>query len=408
MNAIATRPAMRSSAGDLPGHPAAAVPDVIEWLSGDECHELDDAGLVAGLGRRLRSAGLPADRITLHLRTLHPEIFARTVAWSPGEPVEIRDREHGIEVSALFVGSPLRQVMELREPVVVRGEDAGGAALADIDVFRGRSLAEIVIVPLCNVDGPVSAASFCTARRGGFSPAERAALARIVPALRNACELRTLRQVELTLLDTYIGATTAQRILAGRIRRGQIESLDAALMLCDLRGFTELSNRLPHERVLALLNEYFDRVVPAIVGAGGEVLKFMGDAVLAFFHRDEAAAACAAALQGARDALGSLSRLAVPDAELHAGIALHYGTVSYGNIGSGQRLDFTVIGPDVNLVSRIQSVCSTSGQPLLMSARFAALLDALPATPIGGHALKGFAEPVEIWAPEPPRKSSQN
>src|SRR6185437_15418077 len=113
--------------------------------------------------------------------------------------------------------------------------------------------------------------------RGGFAGAERAALERIVPALRNACELRTLRQVELTLLDTYVGTATARRVLAGRIRRGELESLEAALMLCDLRGFTELSNRLPGDRVLQLLDGYFDCVVPAIVERGGEVLKFMGD-----------------------------------------------------------------------------------------------------------------------------------
>jgi adenylate cyclase len=377
---------------------SAAILGVIEWLTGNECHELDDAGLIAGLGRRLRAAGLPIDRLTLHLRTLHPEILGRTLAWAPNEPVEIHDREHGVETSAAFVASPLRRAMETRAPLTVRPDQPDGPAWTHIDVFQGRRLTELVIVPLCNADGPVSAASFCTTRPGGFAEAEHAALERIVPALRNACELRTLRQVELTLLDTYIGSTTAQRILAGRIRRGQVESLEAALMLCDLRGFTELSNRLPGERVLELLDTYFDRVVPAIIVAGGEVLKFMGDAVLAFFHREDAAAACAATLEGAASALEALEQLAPTDAELHAGIALHYGKVSYGNIGSGRRLDFTVIGPDVNLVSRIQSVCSTTGHPLLMSSRFAELLGTGDTTSVGHHDLRGFSEPVELHA----------
>src|SRR5260370_9256848 len=186
----------------------------------------------------------------------------------------------------------------------------------------------------------MSAAAFGTIRPDGSSATDAKALARIVPALRNACELRTLRQVELTLLNTYVGATTARGIRAGRTRRGQIESLDAALMLCDLRGFTDLSNRLPTERVLALLNLYFDQVLPAITDAGGEVLKFMGDAVMAFFRRDDAAEACRVALQAALAALDRLNRLAEPDAKLRAGVALHYGKVSYGNIGSGHRLDF--------------------------------------------------------------------
>src|SRR4029077_17965959 len=138
------------------------------------------------------------------------------------------------------------------------------------------------------------------------------------------------------------------------------------------------------------LEGYFDRIVPAITSTGGEILKFMGDAALAFFHRENAAEALVAALQGALSALDNLARFTAPDAELHVGIALHYGEVSYGNIGSGRRLDFTLIGPDVNLVSRIQSVCSTSGQPLLMSERFAALLGASRTTTIGNHDLKGF------------------
>src|SRR5450432_1811181 len=119
-----------------------AVAKVIEWLIGDECHELDDAGLIAGLGRRLRAAGLPIDRLTLHLRTLHPEILGRTVAWAPREAVEIHDREHGIEASAVFAGSPLRRVMETREPLTVRLDEPGGPAWTQLDVFADRALVE--------------------------------------------------------------------------------------------------------------------------------------------------------------------------------------------------------------------------------------------------------------------------
>jgi adenylate cyclase len=370
---------------------------IVEWLSGNECHELDDAGLIAGLGRRLQAAGLPVDRFSLHLRAFHPEILGRTLAWAPNEPVEIHDRQHG--VGTALTDDPLGQATEIREPLAVYRADRGDEAWTRIDVFQGRYLAELVAVRFHNADGPTSAAMFGTVRPAGFDAADRAALERIVPALRNACELRTLRQGELNLLDTYFGATTAQRILAGRIRRGQIESLDAALMLCDLRGFTDLSNRLPTERVLELLNLYFDQVLPAITDGGGEVLKFMGDAVMAFFHHDDAAEACRVALQAALAALDRLDRLAEPDARLRAGVALHYGKVSYGNIGSGHRLDFTVIGPDVNLVSRIQTVCANTGQPVLMSPRFVDLIGPERTTAIGFHTLKGFHEPMELHAP---------
>lgn len=371
--------------------------EIIEWLTGDECHDADDAGLAAGLGQRLTTAGLPLDRLTLHLRTLHPEILGRTAAWAPNETAEARDREYGIEISKALADNPIRRVMETREPLIVRLDGSSDPAWIHTDLFEGRGLVEFVIFPLCNADGLVSAASFSTTRPGGFAASERAALNRIVPALRNACELRTLRRVELTLLDTYVGPATAQRILAGGIRRGQLETLEAALMLCDLRGFTQLSNRVTNERVLELLNAYFDHVVPAIAHAGGEVIKFMGDAVLAFFHCNEAAAACSAALQGAQDALESLGRFTAPDAKLQAGIALHYGEVSYGNIGSGLRLDFTVIGPDVNLVSRVQAICSETGRSLLMSERFVKLLNSSGTTTIGRYDLRGFDEPVELY-----------
>jgi adenylate cyclase len=149
--------------------------------------------------------------------------------------------------------------------------------------------------------------------------------------------------------------------------------------------------------VLDRLNLYFDQVVPAITAGGGEILKFMGDAVLAFFHRDDGpAASCAAAYAAASDALAPLGAASTHEATPNAGVALHHGEVSYGNIGSGRRLDFTVIGPDVNLLSRIQGVCGASGHPLLMSPRFAALLGRPDRRSIGRHELKGFPEPVEL------------
>jgi adenylate cyclase len=369
----------------------------IEWLAGDECHALDEAGLAAELGQRLRSAGLPVDHLGLYLRTLHPEIRGRTIGWAPDEPVQIHRRPHDTALSAAFRDNPITRVLETQTPLVLRVDPQRDAPWIGIDIFKGRSLVELVILPLRTTDALPSGVSFATMRGTGFTAAEREAFDRIAPALRNACELRNLRQVELTLLDTYLGSLTGRRVLEGHVRRGELERLEAALLLCDLREFTELSNRLPSERVVELLDAYFGCVVPAIDKAGGEVIKFMGDAVLAFFNHKDASAACAAALQGAQTALDSLQRLHTPDCELRAGVALHYGTVSYGNIGFGHRLDFTLIGPDVNLVSRLQGVCSTTGQALLMSRRFVELLGSGEAKPVGAHRLKGFAQPVDLY-----------
>jgi adenylate cyclase len=366
---------------------------IIEWLSGDECHAVDDAGLVSALGRKLLALGLPLDRMTLHLTTLHPELVGRTLAWAPGDPIEIHERDRGDWI--LFAGTPIGRVMQSREPLVLSATKDDSDRWQNIDIFAGRSLKQLMIAPLRNADGPVSVVAFATRRATGFTLSEQQVLERILPALRTACELRVLRQAELSLLDTYVGPMTAQRILAGRIRRGEVETIEAALLLCDLRGFTELSNSLEASAVLEILNRYFEMVVPAITTNGGEVLKFMGDAVLAFFPGHCAGASCDAALRSALEILDDLSRASLQGVEMNAGIALHYGSVSYGNIGSGRRLDFTLIGPDVNMVSRIQGKCSDLKVSLLMSDLFSKAVDA-ESVSAGRHHLKGFRKAVEL------------
>jgi adenylate cyclase len=372
----------------------ASILSVVEWLSGDDCHAVDEAGLVAGLGRRLLRIGLPIDRLTLHLTTLHPEILGRTLAWAPSEPVEIHDREHEMKVT--YAASALLKVMQSKEPMVLDADDRMWP-WQHIDVFEGRGLVQLMIAPLCNVDGPVSAAGFGTKRPSGFTRSDIHAIERILPALRNTCEIRVLRQAELSLFDTYIGPMTAQRILAGRIRKGEIETIEAALLLFDLRGFTELSNRLSDEKVLRLLNACFDLVVPAITSQGGEVLKFMGDAVLAFFPSSDAATASKQALAATDQILDGLAKFEFDGERVDASVALHHGKVSYGNIGSGRRLDFTVIGSDVNLLSRIQTACGALGKSVLMSDAFRRRAGADNIVSARFHQLKGFEDPIELF-----------
>jgi adenylate cyclase len=395
MNTIMQQPTSRRQSAEKGRnmHPGSIL-SVLEWLSGDECHAIDEAGLISGLGRRLRQIGLPLDRLTLHLMTLHPEILGRTLAWAPSEPIEIHDREHGMKLA--YATSPLRKVMDSREPMIVDTNDQQWP-WQHIDVFRDRGLVQLVIAPLCNVDGPVSAAVFGTKRPGGFTTSEIRVIERILPALRNTCELRVMRQAELSLLDVYIGPMTAQRILAGRIRQGEIETMEAALLLCDLRGFTELSNRLPEEKVLEILNGYFDIVVPAITSQGGEVLKFMGDAVMAFFPSSDAVMASEQALAATDQILDELSRFDMGGVSIDAAVALHYGKVSYGNVGSGRRLDFTVIGSDVNLLSRIQTACGVLGKSVLMSDAFRRRVGTENVVTTKFHHLKGFEDPIELF-----------
>jgi adenylate cyclase len=297
--------------------------EAISWLCSDECHELDDAGMIARLGSSVRALGLPIDRIGLHLRPLHPQILARSILW-PGEPVQIIDRE----------SNPLIHVRETRE-WVVQDSDDGSPLLDWFDVYKGHQIMGFVAAPLTMGQGPAGVAVFATKSRAKFDCTAMATLERIVPALRNACEIRQLRRAEVAVLDTYIGRISGRRVLAGAIRRGNVETLEAALLLCDLRDFTAMSNRVPPDEMLNRLNLYFDQVVPAITEAGGEILKFMGDAVLAFFHFEGGpSVSCAAAFDAARQALSRLDAASQAEGALLAGVALHHGKVAYGNVGA--------------------------------------------------------------------------
>lgn len=387
-------------------HPDATVPgaerhwnalEIIEWLASDHCHALDGAGLVSSLAGTLGGMGVPIDRLALHLRAPHPTIFGRSILWGAGEPIKSLDIEHGEELSERIRKSPVRHVMGTRESLIVRTDDPRWTLS---EFFRGTSLTELFIAPMIHGAGEaaVSAVTFCTKQRTGFSEADRALFLRILPALRSAVELKVWRVTTKNMLDTYIGNDPEQRVLSGRVRRGDFETLDAAIMFCDLHGFTALSNQFPSERVIELLNLYFDQVVPSVTECGGEVLKFMGDGLLALFRNPEGARqSCSAALRAARLIGERLAALSVPDVRLEAGIGLHYGSVSYGNIGSRRRLDFTVIGRDVNLASRIQGLCGPTSQPLLLSQRFSELLAPPRVQSIGSHALKGFSELVELF-----------
>jgi adenylate cyclase len=371
--------------------------EIVEWLVSDDCHALDGAGLVSSLAAMLNGAGVTIDRLALHLRAPHPTIFGRSIVWGPGEPIKFLDIEHGEELSDRIQKSPVLHAMVMRQPLTVRSDDPHWTLS---EILRGAGLAELFIAPMVHGTGEaaVSAVTFGTKRRSGFSGSDRALFRRILPALRSTVELKVWRTTTKNMLDTYIGNDPEERVLSGRVRRGDVETLDAAIMFCDLHGFTALSNRLPSERVIELLNLYFDQVVPSVVECDGEVLKFMGDGLLALFrHPDGARQSCAAALGAARLIGDRLAALSMPDVRLEAGIGLHYGDVSYGNIGSRHRLDFTVIGRDVNLASRIQGLCGPTSQPLLLSKRFSEFLAPPARYSIGRHALKGFAEPVELF-----------
>jgi adenylate cyclase len=238
----------------------------------------------------------------------------------------------------------------------------------------------------------------------GFSDADLDALARLSPFLGLAIKTASLGRIAQTLVETYLGRDAGRRVLAGKIGRGVAERIEAALWFSDLRSFTRIANSSPPEEIIPLLNDYAEAAIQAINANGGDVLKLIGDGVLAIFPAHDRAAAAKSALDAAEQAFAAVETLSARRRE--AGLAatelylgLHIGEVFYGNIGSADRLDFTVVGPAVNEVSRIAAMCRSVDQPLLISSEFAHALDpaASPLACVGRFALRGVGGSQELF-----------
>jgi adenylate cyclase len=248
------------------------------------------------------------------------------------------------------------------------------------------------------------AVTWSTDRPGGFTDADIAKLEAINPALAAIVDTRAVRRISGNLLDTYLGPQAGRRILAGQIFRAQGERMRAVIMMTDMRNFTGLSDQLAGDEVIELLDEYFDAVVSPVEERKGEVLKFMGDGVLAIFPAEDDEDFAPSSLRALEAATEGLERLATVNQsrqargvpELRIGIGLHLGEVIYGNVGATDRLDFTVIGPAVNLASRIEGLTKRLLRPLLTSSAFAEICPR-PLVSLGFHPVRGLYNPEEVF-----------
>jgi adenylate cyclase len=377
----------------------------VEWLVDGARTARQPQDVLAELCDRLLSCGLPLHRVAVFITTLHPNVMGRRFLWRRGEGVQVSEAEYAVLESDMYRRSPVPVVFERAE--AIRRRLADPACPNDYEILaemRAEGVTDYLIQPLPFTNGEVHAISWTTRRQNGFSDEDMAALEAIRPPLARLAEVYALRRVAATLLNTYVGRDAGERILQGRIRRGDIERIDAVILLSDLRDFTAQSNRLPGEAVIGLLNSYFDCLVPAIEAHGGEVLKFVGDGLLGIFPvADDPTVACRGALAAAAAARAALSeanaeRAAQGEPEQRFGLALHLGEVLYGNIGSAGRLDFTTIGPAVNLTARLETLARDLGRDLVASTAFARHSPE-PLHSLGTFRLRGFREPQEVFAP---------
>ncbi len=357
------------------------------WLLSAASHADGVPSFLSGLTRHVKDQGAPLVRASLVIEALHPTIAGTRYMWraDTGESVE-EPRFHGF----------------------MSGQ--GGAAAAP-PVEPPGSISQ----PVRFSDGSTHQVTWTADRLGGFTPAETEALATLAALMAAPLEVLVAREMATTLLNTYLGPRSGRQVLSGRVRRGDGETIHAVIWLSDLRGFAALSEKLSRDDLIALLNAHFERLAGPIRAFGGEVLKFMGDGLLAIFpiaDANEGAGPATAAVRAARSALTSMrqfneGRRRARQTQLRFGLALHVGDVHYGNIGSPDRLDFTAIGPAVNLASRMERLTKRLRCPVLLSGDFVHRWDA-GAVLLGSRKLRGIAEPVDLYtlpefAPNKPR-----
>ncbi len=334
-----------------------------------------------------------AFRLSAWLPTAHPELWGTQIIWTRDGGTEVVQRPHGIHGTPVFQGTPGQAVLEARRPLRWRLGPDDELPFEVLREVRSLGGSDYLIVPF----GPQAAAgwvAWATDAPDGFTDADVACLVELSARAEPHLALAVADSATASLLTVYLGANAADRVMKGAFKRGTGTEIDAALWFCDLRGFTTLSDTLPAKEVVALLDRYFECVGGPIEESGGEILKFIGDAVLAVFPFDPLGpeSACTRALSAAQEAHARLR--AVPP--LHMGVALHAGQVLYGNVGAQSRLDFTVIGRAVNEVCRVEALCKELGTSLLLTRRFADQLPTMTFRSLGEHVLRGVSGASEV------------
>ncbi len=395
-----------------------------DWLADAGLRNLPLEEMVEGFSRRLNEFGIPVARTFVGMSTLHPMLRARSLIWDratgPGARFEFRHVDFDVPLvqQSPFVAMLRHGIVEQRydltspkpDDEVPLFEELRGAGMTE---WLGRVFPFGELAP--QAGNPLSAervgelwlvCSLATDRTGGFSDDQMEFLRGLLPVFALAAKATTLRVIGQGLLAAYLGDDPAVRVLAGTVRRGEVQSVGAALFFADLRGFTAIADTLPGRDLIAMLDDCFDCMVRPVVTRGGEILKFMGDGLLAIFRIEEKPRAeiCAAALDAASEALTLLEQLAAARAGTGKptpglDIALHVGQVHYGNVGADARLDFTVIGPAVNEASRIELLCKALGRNLLISQPFAQAAEGSRhrLVSLGRHRLRGVREETELF-----------
>jgi adenylate cyclase len=368
------------------------------WLATTARVTLSPEETVAGLTTWFIEKQVPVWRLRLGQSIPNPLVSAWDIVWIRGEgPPRLAEVRRELLSTGAWVGSPFQFVVQNRRPFRRRLDELDSRDHPVLYEIRNAGGTDYLALPLNYGNGVTQAVSIVSDAGEGFSAEHVATLERLFPFVGAALEPHAMRRTTTSLLATYIGRGPAAEVEAGAILRGDRRTINAAILFADLRSFTATSASVGEEELLALLNDFFEAVVDGVRTNGGEVLKFIGDAVLAVFPVDafgDAARACRGAEESVHEARKTFA-VKRPASSFVA--ALHLGPVSYGNIGGRDRLDFTVVGPTTNLTSRLEQFAKDSGHAAVCSAEFARHRPG-QWTKVADRKLRGFDDPVGIYA----------
>ncbi|MEO1067166.1 MAG: adenylate/guanylate cyclase domain-containing protein [Pseudomonadota bacterium] len=375
---------------------------VSEWLLREGRFQPDLEAIVCALGKTLVSLNAPVARLRLSVRTLHPLIAAYSVIWERGkDQARVNKAAHGLEGSSAYIGSPIEFISRTGMPFRKRLDETLSADDHEIlHELQAAGVTDYVGLPLRFSKGRNANLILNSQEAGGFSDLDVEGFEVVAETLAPIVEAHNATKISGAIADAYLGPRTGRLVLDGRITRGDIQKINAAIFVSDIRDWTGLNNRMCADEALSHANRYFELIAHAVEDNDGEVLKLIGDGVLAIFptsaETETAEAACANALKAARQALQLASPASDDGADpLRFGIALHFGEVLYGNVGSASRLDFTVLGQAVNIAARIEGLCRDLDEALLFSPDFASHLDARSRL-VARQSLKGHPQEMEI------------
>jgi adenylate cyclase len=395
----------------------ARLSPVIQWISAAGLSGQRELDLLQGFCEHAVGIGLPLGRAVFGLDTLHPVLEGRVFEWQRSAASSTQSEYGRLDPDSSnekWLQSPFHQLYETGATMLRRRLGNEELEFPVLEELRRRGMTDYVaMVNRFGMDGAIGLmdctySSWASDQPAGFSEDDLAALEFLVPNLALAIKGAATARIIETLVETYLGRDAGHRVLRGHIERGVAEKISAVLWFSDLQGFTRITDMTPPAQIIPLLNDYADAIVSALQARGGEVLKFMGDGILAIFDAAAPQDACRQALEAADDAIRRVTSTnqrraaaGLPVTRFYLG--LHVGDVFYGNIGSFDRLDFTVVGPAVNETSRIAAMCRSLDQDVLLSSAFAQA--AGPSrrrlVSVGRYALRGLQRPIELYTLDP-------